>query len=260
MKKYICVFCGSDQQGSVKYKDAAETLGKAIVNSGYGLVYGGGNVGLMKILADSVKAAGSHVIGVVTPEVIKLGVVQENIEVITQPSYSARKAKMASLADGFIALPGGFGTLDELSEIAINNQFASYVNAAENPVKPLIILNLQGFYNGFKLQVETCLKEGFIKQNHYEMLAFESEPLNAVLSIKNFKSPAANSTRWWEKPKDEKSISNISSSSWFSLSTMVPSCRTLLVLGFFATIAFAGRSQKSLSSISSAPKNYCDIH
>src|SRR5665213_2500903 len=120
--KYIAVFCGSSAQSSEKYIQAAKELGRLIVERGYGLVFGGANVGLMKAVADGAKAAMPHVAitGVITPEVEELGLCYPGIDLRTVENYEARKKMMADLSVGFITLPGGFGSMDETFGRLIN--------------------------------------------------------------------------------------------------------------------------------------------
>ena len=204
--KYICVFCGSSESASEKYKQIAEELGKKIVDMGFGLVYGGGNIGLMNIVANSVLSAGGKVIGVVTDEIIAMEVVHSKLtEVITTESYSKRKAKMMSLSPGFIALPGGYGTMDELAQVLINNQFANSKKSESDPVKPCTILNIDGFYDGFIMQLNRSKNDGWITENHYKMLFQSNDVDELVKYIADFKEPEICTDRWWEK--EEKNIS-----------------------------------------------------
>ncbi len=241
--RYICVFCGSSEEGAVKYAEVTKALGKAIVKNGFGLVYGGGNVGLMKILADSVKEAGGNIIGVVTPEVIQLGVAYAGITLVEEATYSARKAKMAALSEGFIALPGGYGTLDEFTEVAINNQFASYKNTKENPVKPLGVLNIDHFYDGLLLQVQRCLNEKFITNKHAEMIYSTDNPEDIVQYIANFKSPIADNSKWWEKSTEQKATTN--------KSTTLAVAGGMVLMGVFALKFFSHAGENISNPVSS---------
>jgi uncharacterized protein (TIGR00730 family) len=199
--KFIGVFCGTSERGAVKYAALAQKIAEMLVVHGYGLVCGGANVGLMKILTDHVLAAGGEVIGVVTPELKKLAVIHADIlqeNLLIEETYSARKSKMAALSSGFIALPGGLGTVDELTEIAIYNQFASYKHYSDNPVKPCVVMNPDGFYDGFALQLKRCLDENFMTQQHMNLLLFTSDPVESVEYIVKFEGHAPDDTRWWE--------------------------------------------------------------
>jgi uncharacterized protein (TIGR00730 family) len=198
--KFICVFCGSSDIGAVKYQAVCDALGKLIVEAGFGLVYGGGNCGIMNVIAQSVLSAGGRVIGVITPEIKAMHVYRNDIELIIEDTYSLRKARMAKLASAFIAAPGGFGTLDELFEIAISNQFASYESDHTNPVKPIALLNHANFYGPTIQQLKNCLEDQFINQKHFDMLYFNDDPGLIIDYIKQFKAPKKDPTRWWEMP------------------------------------------------------------
>ncbi len=202
--KYICVYCGTSENGALKYKDIAKLLGKEIVKQGYGLVFGAGNTGLMKIVADSVIESGGDVIGVVTPEIKDLDVTHIGIKdhnLLIESLYTERKIKMITLSDGFIALPGGLGTIDEIAEISIINQFASYKNTSDNPVKPVALLNADGFYDGLIMQLKRANEEKFTMSNHIGMMHITADPIAAVRHIVDFKNYAPDNSRWWEKEK-----------------------------------------------------------
>ena len=205
MKKYIAVFCGSAKGSDPIYQEAARRVGKLLVEHGYGIVYGGGNTGLMSAVADGAKEAAERlqiddvIIGVITTEIKELGSVDLSVKLIEEKSYLNRKARMAALSIGFIALPGGLGTLDEWIEMAINNQFASYENSPENPVKPLCLLNVNGFYDGLLKQLETCTLCKFLPDKQNDMI-FHSDNIEAIISYLNeYKGRLPDSTRWWEE-------------------------------------------------------------
>lgn len=223
-RKYICVFCGSSQNAVKTFGDQVDMLADAIVSEGYGLVYGGANVGLMNRLKERVKQKGGHVIGVITPQVRKWGVVPNDIDLIEKPTDAEREAEMVRLSAAVIALPGGFGTLAELSRMAINNQHASYANSPDNPVKPLVVLNLKvqsktgkevGFYDHMQQQIKACHDYTFIADNHLELIDFISSPKDAVSHVKNKKGPEAAPARWWDAKEEptapKKSAESIAS-------------------------------------------------
>ncbi|MES2219032.1 MAG: TIGR00730 family Rossman fold protein [Pseudomonadota bacterium] len=199
--KFICVFCGTSERGALKYTALAQKIAETLVANGFGLVCGGANVGLMKVLTDHVLSAGGEVIGVLTPELQKLGVVHADIKtenLHVEQTYAARKSKMSQLSSGFIALPGGLGTVDELTEIAIYNQFASYKHYSDNPVKPCAVMNPDGFYDGFAMQLKRCLDEKFMTQQHLDLLLFTDDPVESVEHIVKFKGHTPDDARWWE--------------------------------------------------------------
>lgn len=200
--KYICVFCGTSDNGAIKYAELAKRLGKAIVANGYGLVFGAGNTGLMKLVADSVLEAKGEVIGVITEEIRKLDVTHIGIQsqnLLVETLYTERKIKMINLSAGFIALPGGLGTFDEIAEISVINQFASYKNTPENPVKPVVILNADGFYDGLLMQYNRAHADKFMAKNHTNMTLFTEDPVTAVEHIASFKEFTPDDSPWWQK-------------------------------------------------------------
>lgn len=208
--KYICVYCGSSDNAPESHKLAAKTLGKAIVAAGYGLVYGGAKVGLMGCLANSVLEAGGEVQGVVTQDIQKLGVVHDGIKLTVAANYERRKQIMRDLSDGFIALPGGLGTLDELLNTAINNQFASFSEDTSNPVKPIGVLNVDGFFDYQLRQLDVSVNCNYMKQSHRDMVFAAENATSLVEHLQSFKRPEVDADRWWEKkestlkPKAEK--------------------------------------------------------
>ena len=166
----VCVFCGSKTGHNHLYRDAAGQLGKLLVARGLGLVYGGGSVGLMGVIADAVLAGGGEVIGVIpemlaTKELLHSGVKDMH----RMHSMHARKAKMAELSDAFIALPGGFGTFEELLEMITWSQLGIHR-------KPVGLLNVAGFYAPLVQFIDHAIAEGFIKPKHRQLIVIADEP------------------------------------------------------------------------------------
>jgi uncharacterized protein (TIGR00730 family) len=163
-RPYICVFCGSANGTDPAYAQTAKELGQSIAASGIGLVYGGATVGLMGILADAALAGGAEVIGVM-PEVLMdreiahRGLTKFHIV----KTMHERKALMAEYSDAFIALPGGYGTLDEFIEIVTWAQLKIHQ-------KPCILLNTNGYYDGFLTFLHHAVKQGFIKPENYSLI------------------------------------------------------------------------------------------
>lgn len=160
----VCVFCGSNVGGDPAYLEAAGELGAEIVRRGWGLVYGGGSVGLMGVVADSVLAAGGEVTGVIpemlaTKELLHTGATKMHIA----PTMHARKALMEELADAFVALPGGYGTFEELLEIITWAQLGLHG-------KPIGLLNAHSFYDGLIAFFEHAIAESFIKEKHRQLI------------------------------------------------------------------------------------------
>jgi len=162
--KRICVFCGSSMGKRPEYQQAASELADLFIKEDIGLVYGGANVGLMKILADKLLAAGKEVIGIMPHHLISKEVAHQGLEhFIEVDTMSERKTTMAKLSDAFIALPGGFGTLDELSEVLTYNQLRICD-------KPLGFLNTKGYYDKLLAFIDHAVEEGFVREEHRKNL------------------------------------------------------------------------------------------
>ncbi|CAK8576215.1 unnamed protein product [Lathyrus sativus] len=154
--KRICVFCGSSSGNKSSYKDAAIELGKELVSRNIDLVYGGGNIGLMGLISQSVYDGGRHVIGVIPRALMSREISGETVgEVKAVADMHERKAEMAKHSDAFIALPGGYGTLEELLEVITWAQLGIHD-------KPVGLLNVDGFYNSLLSFIDKAVEEGFI--------------------------------------------------------------------------------------------------
>lgn len=162
--KRICLFCGSNAGTRPAYARAAVDFGRTLAANGATLVYGGGSVGLMKIAAESALAAGGKVIGVITEQLMVGEVGHPGLTQLTVvPTMHERKKRMADQAEAFVALPGGFGTFDEFCEMATWNQLAIHV-------KPLVMVNIEGYFDGFLAQVDRGVADGFLKAEHRTMV------------------------------------------------------------------------------------------
>jgi uncharacterized protein (TIGR00730 family) len=185
----VCVFCGSRTGTAPGYADGTRGLAEALVRRGLGLVYGAGNVGLMAVLADAVLARGGEVIGVIPQalmdkELAHGGLTQlEIVETMHQ-----RKALMADLADAFVALPGGFGTADELFEILTWAQLGIHR-------KPVGLLNVGGFFDPLLAWLDHCVREGFIKQQHRDLLE-NSADVERLFDALSLHHPGPEVTKW----------------------------------------------------------------
>lgn len=160
----VCVFCGSSPGARSEYLEAARSVGEALARRGIRLVYGGGSVGLMGATADACLAAGGHVTGVITRRLLGLELGHRgisNLEVVD--TMFTRKARMAELSDGFISLPGGMGTLDELAEVLTLAQLQEHQ-------KPSGLLNVAGYYDRFREFLGHMESERFLLHEHREML------------------------------------------------------------------------------------------
>lgn len=186
--KRVCVYAGSSFGASPKYAQVAADLGRACAGRGIGIVYGGGSVGLMGALADAALAAGGEVIGVI-PRVM---VAEERghhglTELIAVDSMHERKFRMAELSEGFIALPGGIGTLEEVVEVFTWLQLGIHL-------KPVGILNFEGFYSMLLGFFDRLRTEGFLSDVHHGMLSVAETPagiLDALAAVKHVKVPKA---------------------------------------------------------------------
>jgi uncharacterized protein (TIGR00730 family) len=166
MAKLLCVYCGSSSRLDPKYYSAAQAVGTAMVAHGWGLVYGGGNVGMMGSLAQSVTASGGHVVGVIPGFMKELELAYHlSDELITVDSMRERKRIMEERASAFLALPGGIGTLEELTEIMT----LRYINRID---KPVVLFNQEGFYDDLLRFFERMTRE-----------RFKSEGLSKVVAV-----------------------------------------------------------------------------
>lgn len=162
--KRIVVFCGSSLGYKAVYKDAAIALGNYFVRHQIGLVYGGGKIGMMGVLADAILEQKGEVVGVIPKLLKKEEVVHPKVsEMIVCKTMSERKVIMSQLVDGYITLPGGFGTLDELFEALTLNQL-------QIEQKPIGLLNINGFFDGILTQIDHMIAEGYIKPEHKKLV------------------------------------------------------------------------------------------
>lgn len=179
----ICIYCGSADGLNADYLEAAFEMGELIACSGLSLVYGAGKTGLMGALADGALRAGGTVIGVVNehlnqPQLIHAGLTR--LEVTAD--LHQRKARMSALADAFIALPGGFGTLDELFETLTCLQIGLHK-------KPVALLNTRRYFDPLLTLIDHALKEGFIYQEHRELLFAAESPAGVLEKLTHYSFP-----------------------------------------------------------------------
>ncbi|MBX2968929.1 MAG: TIGR00730 family Rossman fold protein [Cyclobacteriaceae bacterium] len=174
----ICVFCGSGVGNSPGYANAARELGVLMARSGHTLIYGGGNIGLMGIIADSVLENQGKAIGVIPDFLMKKEVGHTGLtQLEIVPSMHERKRRMADMADGFLVLPGGWGTLDETAEILTWKQLGLIH-------QPVGLLNLNGFFDTLLAQMAVMVQEGFLKQENLDTVVVADSPqkiLNAII-------------------------------------------------------------------------------
>jgi len=182
MKK-VAVFCGSSLGFNEVYKNSAIELGNYFVNNNIGLVYGGGKIGMMGVIADTMVFKKGEVIGVIPGLLRHEEVAHNNIsKMIVTKTMSKRKIKISRLVDGYIALPGGFGTLDEIFEALTLGQLG-----IEN--KPVGILNINGFFDPLLLQLDVMVKEGYLKQSNKEMLMMSDSVENLLEQMFQYEAP-----------------------------------------------------------------------
>jgi uncharacterized protein (TIGR00730 family) len=168
-ERKICIFTGSRRGMLPVYADVAEQLARALVARGYGLVYGGGNVGLMNVIADAALELGGHVTGVIPSSLVSKEVAHRGLsELRVVQSMHERKALMAELSSGFIALPGGIGTLEELFEVLSWAQLGLHK-------KPCGLLNVAGYYDPLIAFLDGAVAQDFVKPKHRALLIVESE-------------------------------------------------------------------------------------
>ena len=168
--KSLCVYCGSNGGASPRYAEAARALARGMVEMNLSLVYGGGNVGLMGIIADEVLRLGGEVTGVIPTALVQREVAHTGLtrQFVVKDMHE-RKAMMASLSDGFIAMPGGMGTMEELFEMLTWSQLGIHS-------KRIGLLNVDGFYDSLVGFIGHATEQGFIRPQHAAMMMVESEP------------------------------------------------------------------------------------
>jgi uncharacterized protein (TIGR00730 family) len=172
--KRVCVFSGSSPGADPAYRAAATNLGRHLAERGIELVYGGAHVGLMGVLADAALAAGGRVIGVIPRSLVEREIAHPGLgDLRVVDSMHERKAQMAELADAFVALPGGVGTLEELFEVYTWNQLGLHA-------KPLGLLNVRGYFDGLVRFLDHAVEERFITRESRAMLLV-GEDLDALL-------------------------------------------------------------------------------
>src|ERR1700729_3160337 len=180
----LCVFTGSRPGNRPEYAEAARELGTAIARRGMGLVYGGANVGVMREIAEAALAAGGEVIGVIPRALVDREVAHHGLtELRVVDTMHVRKATMSELSDGFVALPGGFGTLDELFEILTWAQLGMHA-------KPIGLLNVEGFWDPLVELVQHMVTEGFVPDDQLALLLVETDPGVLLGKMANWVQPA----------------------------------------------------------------------
>ncbi|MCD6091835.1 MAG: TIGR00730 family Rossman fold protein [Bacteroidales bacterium] len=166
----ICVFCGSSMGFDEIYKKKALNLADYFIEKGHSLVYGGANVGLMKIIADRMLEAGSEVIGVMPQHLVDKEVAHHGLTKLhIVESMAARKNLLIEISDGFVAMPGGFGTLDELAEVLVLDQLQIIS-------KPMGLYNVNGYFDHLIRFIDLAVTEGFVRGEHRKNVFFHENP------------------------------------------------------------------------------------
>ncbi len=172
----LCVYCGSNTGNVPAFAVAARQLGTSFANRSIGMVYGGGSVGLMGIAADACIEAGGEVIGVITEQLYSAEVAHKDLsrlEVV--PSMHERKARLSELADGFVVLPGGFGTVDEFAEMLTWNQLGIVA-------KPVVLFDVDGFWEPLLAWMDRAVDDGFVRSSH-RMLAQRARTVDDAIAL-----------------------------------------------------------------------------
>ncbi len=192
----ICVFCGSSMGDSPVYTEAAKALAQAIIYNGFDLVYGGANVGLMKVMADTILGSKSKVIGIMPHILIEKEVAHLHLdEMISVDSMAERKAKMLEISDAFVALPGGFGTIDEISEVLVMNQL-DILN------KPMALLNVNAYYDDFLAFCQHAQMASFVRKEHVDRLIVSDNATELIQALQK-PFPKSDIGKWIEDIKEE---------------------------------------------------------
>ncbi len=182
--KRLCVFCGSSSGLRPAYVEAARLMGRALARRGLGLVYGGGRVGLMGEIASAMMQAGGEVVGVIPRAMVSRELAHEGVtELRIVRSMHERKAIMSDLSYGFVALPGGYGTLEEMCEIITWAQLGLHR-------KPCGILNVEGYYDSLLTHFDKGVEEGFVSRDNRKLVLEESDPDRLLDLILTYNPPS----------------------------------------------------------------------
>ncbi len=184
----ICVFCGSSVGVQPAYAEAARLLGRELVRRGIELVYGGGNVGLMGVIADAVLEAGGRVTGVIPDAMVARDLAHAGVQSLrVVRSMHERKALMADLADGFVAMPGGYGTFEELCEAVTWTQLGLHA-------KPCGLLNVAGYYDPLLALFDRAVRERFVRPENRRLVVHHADPAALLDALKAWHAP--DTARW----------------------------------------------------------------
>ena len=195
MMKKICVFCGSSMGFNPVYREKAAELGRVLADNGCELLYGGGSVGLMRVIADVMKERGCRVTGTITQHLMNMHVGHSEIdEMIVVETMAERKKVLEDMADGFIVMPGGIGTMDEFFETYVLSQLRVFD-------KPVALFNVDGYYDGIVQFIDHIAKEGFMRKEHADNLIVSSDPKDMLEQMKHFQP--ADVDKWVVEIKEQ---------------------------------------------------------
>jgi len=190
MLKRVCVYCGSGVGGHDGYAEAARALGGALVKRGIGLVFGGGRIGMMGVLAETVLQGGGEAIGVIPKDLMDKGLGLTSVTSLrVVETMHARKALMAELADAFIAMPGGFGTVEEFFEALTWAQLGLHT-------KPCGLLNVHGYFDHLIRFIDHAVEQGFIDPANRELLLVDESPEALLAKLTSWKPPPVDKAAW----------------------------------------------------------------
>ena len=196
--KSICVFCGSSMGKNKVYRETASAFGKMLADHNITLVYGGGKVGLMGVLADSALSAGGKCIGIIPKSIADLEIAHDHLtELHIVKSMQERKTMMMEIADAFVALPGGLGTLDELAEVLTYNQLRIFD-------KPLGLLNVNGYFDALMKFVDHGVTEGFVRPEHRDNIIVSTDANELLIKLNTYQP--VHISKWIEEIKEESAL------------------------------------------------------
>ena len=191
----VCVFCGSSMGNDPRYQEAAAQLGEVLAQNDCTLYYGGANVGLMKIIADKMLERGKRVVGIIPKLITDMEIAHEGVtEMIEVDSMSERKLMLISESDAFIAMPGGFGTLDEIFEITVQNQLRI-------SDKPVALYNTLNYYDSIIQFIDHAVSQGFIRKEHRDNIIISDNPETLFKELSRHKSIEID--QWIQDIKEE---------------------------------------------------------
>ena len=186
----LCVYCGSSPGAKPDYVASAERLAESMAEQNISLVYGGAHVGIMGAVADRLMALGGRAVGVIPESLVEMEVAHQGLtELHVVADMHERKAKMAELADGFISLPGGLGTLEEMFEMLTWAQLGMHS-------KPCGLLNVVGFYDGLLSFLDNACQEAFMLPAHRDLLIAETEPKDLIARMKAYEAQSVSKLDW----------------------------------------------------------------